>query len=546
MKPIYKLSGVRVSDLALSILMIFAAIILFSNLATWGVTETSEARYAEISREMYLSGDYMHPRLLKIGHYHKPPLTYWITAFAYSIFGVTAFAARFFLQVALLIQIYLVYRLGQLLFKNSEAAFHSACIYFAFPLVIISSRALTTDAYLTTTVLASIFAWIKYKKGRGIINLYFFYTCMGLGMLIKGPVAFIAPVTVAVASHWLIKKDGRNMIKHHLAGVLILLTVGSSWYIMLWKENHDFFNYFVVDHIFNRFMTNNFGRRQPFWFFIVVAIITTFPWFVMIVNVLFAKKKTAILKLLLIWVFVPLCFFSLSSSKLILYILPIYAGMALAAAYMWHNMILMHKQWLTAYSVFTVLILLGLMLAPLLDKSLLFNTEVYFLVCGVGLVILIAVLLKWHRHKLSLIYYQVLVTSTLTLFSSLLFSSNPEKLHDQKNLAAFISSIPGVDQVYVYNELLPSLAFELNKDIISVNAGSSHLFRETRFEEECSWEDYFIGEEKLNKVNTKESAFVMDEKDGISEEVQGLLCKYSKKRHIEGWVVFYNGRSIYL
>ncbi|MDI3521485.1 MAG: hypothetical protein PWR04_1473, partial [Anaerophaga sp.] len=61
-----------------AVLLITAMALLF-NLNGWGVTETSEARYAEIAYEMYQSGDYLHPRLLEIQHYHKPPVTYWIT-----------------------------------------------------------------------------------------------------------------------------------------------------------------------------------------------------------------------------------------------------------------------------------------------------------------------------------------------------------------------------------------------------------------------------------------------------------------------------------
>jgi 4-amino-4-deoxy-L-arabinose transferase-like glycosyltransferase len=47
---------------------IFIAIcfVLFYKLDTYGVAETSEAPYAETSRVMYLSGDYIHPYLMGV------------------------------------------------------------------------------------------------------------------------------------------------------------------------------------------------------------------------------------------------------------------------------------------------------------------------------------------------------------------------------------------------------------------------------------------------------------------------------------------------
>jgi 4-amino-4-deoxy-L-arabinose transferase len=70
-------------------------LILLITSGIYPLSETSEARYAEISREMYLNGDFLHPKLLGIYHYHKPPITYWITAIGYSIFGVNKLVLGF-------------------------------------------------------------------------------------------------------------------------------------------------------------------------------------------------------------------------------------------------------------------------------------------------------------------------------------------------------------------------------------------------------------------------------------------------------------------
>ena len=123
---------------------------------SWGLTESSEARYAEIGREMAISNNYLHPSLLNIGHYHKPPITYAITAIGYKIFGFNEYGARFFLSVALMLQIILIYKIVLLWFKDEKVAIASALIYFSFPIVLIAARNLTTDIYLNTFIIWSI------------------------------------------------------------------------------------------------------------------------------------------------------------------------------------------------------------------------------------------------------------------------------------------------------------------------------------------------------------------------------------------------------
>jgi 4-amino-4-deoxy-L-arabinose transferase-like glycosyltransferase len=57
--------------------------------------EPDEGRYAEIPREMTVSGDRVTPRLDGLKYFEKPPLIYWATAATYSVFGVTEWTARF-------------------------------------------------------------------------------------------------------------------------------------------------------------------------------------------------------------------------------------------------------------------------------------------------------------------------------------------------------------------------------------------------------------------------------------------------------------------
>jgi 4-amino-4-deoxy-L-arabinose transferase-like glycosyltransferase len=88
----------------LYLILAIAALALLFNLNSWGVLEASEAGYAEISREMFGSGNLLQPTLLNIWHFHKPPITFWLTDLGLELFKVSALGARFVLQLSLILQ----------------------------------------------------------------------------------------------------------------------------------------------------------------------------------------------------------------------------------------------------------------------------------------------------------------------------------------------------------------------------------------------------------------------------------------------------------
>jgi len=56
----------------LFVILMTTLLVCCIGLGSWGLTETSESRYAQISKEMHESNDYVHPKLLEVNHYHKP------------------------------------------------------------------------------------------------------------------------------------------------------------------------------------------------------------------------------------------------------------------------------------------------------------------------------------------------------------------------------------------------------------------------------------------------------------------------------------------
>lgn len=241
------------SGRSLSWLLLILFLLLIYNLGGWGVIETSEARYAEISREMWQTGSWLHPRLLGIQHFHKPPITYNISALGIGIFGPDAFGARFFLQLSLLLQVGLVYLIGKIVLADKKQALVAAVVFLTMPVVLLAARNLTTDSFLTTFELAAIWAWLKYKNDAKAGWLYFFYLLLALAFLTKGPVGLIFPVLVAIGYKTTSASGSRTSAWHHLPALVLFLVVGASWYVYLMLQDSQFVDYFLFKHTIQRY-----------------------------------------------------------------------------------------------------------------------------------------------------------------------------------------------------------------------------------------------------------------------------------------------------
>ena len=93
--PVVRLAAMPPLSRSASIaLVLLFALIWFANLDYRRLVHPDEGRYAEIAREMVVSGDWVTPRLNGIKYFEKPPLQYWLTAAAYEAFGIHEWTAR--------------------------------------------------------------------------------------------------------------------------------------------------------------------------------------------------------------------------------------------------------------------------------------------------------------------------------------------------------------------------------------------------------------------------------------------------------------------
>ena len=175
----------------------FCGFLFFFGLAYFGLLGADEPRYAQVAREMLARHDWITPTLGGKPWLEKPALYYWQTMLAYSVFGVSDWAARLPSAVDATLMVVAVYlflrrfRPGFQLDGALMAASASGVIGFA--------RAASMDMPLAATFTIAMLAWYAWYESASKRYLALSYIFLGLAMLAKGPVApFLALAIVVI------------------------------------------------------------------------------------------------------------------------------------------------------------------------------------------------------------------------------------------------------------------------------------------------------------------------------------------------------------
>ncbi|MDP2088424.1 MAG: glycosyltransferase family 39 protein [Flavobacteriaceae bacterium] len=533
--------------------LIITFLILIIGVGSWGLTESSEARYAEIAKEMVDTGDFVNPTLLGIKHFHKPPFTYYITSIGFKLFGINEFGARFFMQIALIFQLILVFLIAQILYKNKKIAFAASLIYLSFPLVLISVRNLTTDAFLNTFILAAIYFWLRYRNSQKAYYLYFFYLFLGLIFETKGPVGLIIPITFIITTKIIFKEKIQHSL-HQYLGILLFFIIGASWFILLFNSNHGLLNYFINHQIIDRVAVDKFNRSEPFWYYLLLVPLVGFPMFFLLFSnfksyFLSIFKQQNIERSFVISFLVFLTVLSLSTSKLILYALPLYGIAALLLA---NKLFQVSEKWLNSI-IYMYTIFIGiLIIAPIPVSFLLPEIKIHLYSTLIITFLIITILIFIYKNKSIAKTSKILSLGFLLMFtliaeSNLFFKNNELAINAIKPIATFIKeqSENQNKTVIVYDRLLPSLSFYLNQPIITINNGYYTTQRETNFELSNQWKKFLINykikseRDSLLTLTRKKNTFLIMKKNAVEPDSIKLIRNNFKSLKTFGYYIVY-------
>jgi 4-amino-4-deoxy-L-arabinose transferase-like glycosyltransferase len=327
------------------------ALAWFATVPLRPLLDPDEGRYAEIPREMHVSGDWVTPRFDGLKYFEKPPLQYWATAAVYSVAGVSEWSSRLWSASLGFLCLALTFSWTRALY-GTEAALAALLALAVSPYFLVVSHLNLLDAGFTFWLTAAVFAFTRAQTApeSSASEQRWMLTAWGLAalaVLSKGIVVGVltgGPLII----YTLIERDARPWRRlHPLPGVALFLALAAPWFIVVAVRNPGFASFFFVHEHFARFLTTVHQRVEPWWYFLPLLLLGVLPWIASLPRALTAAWRERgdevasadvaaapafrPRRFLLIFAAVTLVFFSASGSKLAPYILPLLPPLAALA-----------------------------------------------------------------------------------------------------------------------------------------------------------------------------------------------------------------------
>ena len=257
------------------------------------------------------------------------------------LLGETNLAVRFACVMATALSGLLIYLFARQLWPSRRKATAAALIYLSCLLVYGMGTYSLLDPLLTLWLNGAMLAFylaFRAATNRERIGYYLLLgLCCGLGFLTKGFIALAIPV-VAIAPFMLLQKRFLELVKYGPLALFGAALISAPWALLVHLRAPDYWHYFFwIEHV-QRFAGAEAQHAAPFWYYLPGLLAGLIPWLGLLPGTILGlwRQGKGLLSAqhagtlyLLAWTLLPLIFFSLAKGKLLTYILPCFAPLAL-------------------------------------------------------------------------------------------------------------------------------------------------------------------------------------------------------------------------
>jgi 4-amino-4-deoxy-L-arabinose transferase-like glycosyltransferase len=327
-------------------LLVAAVALLVSETGHTPFFEPDEARYAEIPREMLATGDLVAPRLNGYRYFEKPPLHYWAVAASMSLFGESEWAARLPVKLSAAGMVLVAVVFARRRYGERVALLAGLVVATSF-LVVALARVNIIDTPLSLALATAAFSFASFQehekagdRARARAALYALHLSCAAAVMLKGLVGLAIPGG-AILVWALFSRRLAVVPKLFSPGPLVLfLALVLPWHLTMARRDREWFDFYVIGEHFRRYLESGHRRNAQPSFFVLVLLGGLVPWtpylgrlagaFPSLLRGEWRERGTEAF-LQVYWIFIVL-FFTLSRSKLVPYILPVWPAVAVLLA----------------------------------------------------------------------------------------------------------------------------------------------------------------------------------------------------------------------
>ncbi len=340
-------SSIAIDPIVIVISTVVLFVVLFWRLGVPSFWDPDEAHYAQTTRELIATGDWLAPFYNDQPFFDKPILFHWLQAIPMAIAGPTEVAARLMPAFAALALVGITAWVGASLF-STDIAIVSALLLATSPAVFALARYAILDTVFTAFVFGGA-ALLSVAALRARPRLQWpGYLLLGLAVLTKGPVALVLCGLAFVLAIALSAEARRRLLGLRLlSGLALIVAIASPWFVYMWLRFRDaFVAGYLLDENIRLFATDRFGptASTSVWFYVRVLGAGLVPWTALLVGRLYDDIRAALRRdgsldtsdaLFWSWTIAIVGFFTLSRFKLDHYVFPVAPTLYLLCARAW-------------------------------------------------------------------------------------------------------------------------------------------------------------------------------------------------------------------
>lgn len=339
----------------------------YPQLGSYPLREWDESIYAQVARQSthafvfeYIGQAETQPTNL---WFEKPPLVIWLVQLSQHVFGVNEFAARASMPLFAVGIFFLVFLWAKDITQSKWAGFFAIAAFFVIPHFLIVVGLLTYDIPIAFFLSAALLCYSRRNRAQGYV--YAFWLAVGLGVLTKSIVGLLPLPIVFLDS--LVARDFRWLsTRRFWLGPLLCLVVVVPWHIVETVQfGKAFWHTYLYIHVLMRGASSLENHGAPFWYY--TYIFQQHPFFELFISALivclYKLFNTGVRRMLVLPIVAGVgvfCFFSISVSKLVHYIVPFYpfAALLIGVGLYW-ILALVKNRWIRwTFSIVTICVLL--------------------------------------------------------------------------------------------------------------------------------------------------------------------------------------------